>query len=101
MDHVYEALEDTESLSKALCRRLASLVVRDQQEKVEIMEIVMETVHTNMGVDFDFGYQHLKNDKNNPDLLRVINKSGFKNRVPRGTSGKKALDSLMMDIMFD
>jgi hypothetical protein len=101
MDRLYEAIEDAQSLSRTLCRRLATLIVREQHEKIEIMKAILERVHTEMGIDFEISYQHLKKDKSNLDLLRVINKSGFKSRVPRGTSGQKALDWLARDIMFD
>jgi len=101
MDHAYEALGDRESLSISLCRVLAALLVKEQQEKIELMKAILEKRHTDMGVDFEIGYLHLKKDKKNPRLLRVINSSGYKSQVPRGITGQKALDWYVTSIMFD
>ena len=101
MDHAYEALGDPESLSRPLCRRLAALIVREQKERIEILGPILEKCHTDMGLDFEIGYHHIKNNKNNLDLLRVIDTSGFKSRVPHGMSGRRALNWLAKDMMFD
>ena len=92
MDHAYKALGDSESLSKPVCRRLATLIVREQKEKIEILEPILEKCHMNIGIDFEIGYYHVKKNKSNPDLFRVIDASGFKSRVPHGMSGRKALN---------
>ena len=101
MDDAYEALGDPESLSRLLCRRLAALIVREQKEKIEILESILEKCHMDMGIDFEIGYHHVKKNKSNPELLRVIDASGFKSRVPQGMSGQKALNWLAKDLMFD
>jgi hypothetical protein len=101
MDHAYEALGDPESLSRSLSRRLATLIVREQKEKIEILELILEKCHIDMGIDFEIGYHNAKKNKSKPDLIRVIDASGFKSRVPRVMSGRKALDWLAKDLMFD
>ena len=100
MDHAYEALGNSESLSTRLCRTLAALIVREQKEKIEILEPILENCPMDMGIDFEIGYHHVEKNKSNPDLLRVIDASCFKSRVPYGMSGQKALDWLMKDMMF-
>jgi hypothetical protein len=101
MDQVYGVLGDSKSLSRSLCQRLGHLIITEQKEKIEILEAILEKCYMDMGVDFEIGYHHLRKDKSDPDLLRVIHASGYKGRVPRGLSGGKAAEWLVREKMFD
>jgi len=100
MDSAYEALGDSPSLSQSLCRELATLIVRRQSDKVEILRATLNKYHTNMSFDFEIGYQHCRKDKNCPELCQVVKDSGYKSGAPKRASGKKALELLMGEIMF-
>ena len=103
MDRVYEALKDPESLSILLCRTLADLIVGGREKKIEILKITLEKCHgdmADMAMDFEMGYQSIRKDKSNPDLLRVIDASGFKPLVPRGVPRRMVSERLAQLIMF-
>jgi hypothetical protein len=77
-DKACAALEDGEALSRSLCRVLATIIIKEDEEKIDVLVPILERCHEDMGIDFGISYQHLRKNKSNPELLRVINESGYK-----------------------
>ena len=100
MDHAYDALGGPPTLTRTLCRKLAVSILRDQHEKIDILGPIMEKCYMDSDIEFELSYHHIRKDKSNPELLRIIDASGFKSRH-HGTSPKQALEFLTKDIMFD
>jgi hypothetical protein len=65
------------SLRWSLCRELATLAI--SEKKVGILEPILESNHEQCGWQFDRQYDLLKeHPEGNEELLRVIDKSGYK-----------------------
>lgn len=100
MDSAYEALGDSPSLSQSLCQILATLIVRRESNKVEILRAALNKCNTNVPIDFEIGYQHRRMEKSYPELCQIVKNSGYKSGAPKRASGKRALELLMPGLMF-
>ena len=65
------------------------------------MELVLKRSYTDLGIDFGIRDHFIGETKENPELLKVVDASGFKSAAPQRLSGKKARQWLVHNIMID